>query len=227
MRRWLQRFRATSEEAASPGDLSQISELIDFLSGEISSAQTATPVGKRISSFSQLAPADQERQVAGLYLFVEQFLTEVDPAKSWTRSGLRTTVRQRFPELAGLAAMRLVFDTQSDQQARLSARYLIEACDRIHDLLGAHCEELLEGLPGWLDGVPDAATLPIPLAPTMRQLPANSREWSRLLRLVARRVYGRASGRLGAEATRRIFEGAYESVADCTVASRPSRSSSA
>jgi protein-histidine pros-kinase len=202
---WLFFWRRQSESAAEKPPTQQ---LIDFLAGQISAPGRAGSVLDRVSHFRQLPPAEQLETLPGVYLLLEQFLSEVDPLKKYTRQQLRELTKGQYPSLLASEQFRLIFEPERPQEILL-CRFLLEAIlQRSYAMMGAS----LDGVRGWLALVPHDVTLPLPLELDGR-IPEHHREWLALMRHLSLNYYQLLQRTLGEQVAGRFFENGYNDVA--------------
>jgi signal transduction histidine kinase/DNA-binding response OmpR family regulator len=207
----MSRSRGCEEGVGTNADL--IDSLIDYLVGQMSQPERAASVLASLSRFRALSPAEQEKELPAVYLLLEQFLAEVDPARKFTTDKLRTVVRSRFAPLLDLPHFDLIFQPASRQEVLLCRYLLTTIIQRVFVIMGTSGDSVLSATMGWLSNVPHAPTVPPPLGLT-QELPGQDREWVALLGELSQALYLRLGKNLGEEAASSFFEKSYQELAN-------------
>jgi signal transduction histidine kinase/ActR/RegA family two-component response regulator len=160
-----------------------------------------------------LPRAEREAALPRLYLLFEQYLVEVDPLPRFDRAALRERVRAQHAALTALPQLELIFQPTHAQRVSLCKALLGGLLRRVFALLGGTGDNSLAAAVAWLETVPGASTLPVPLG-LPNEAPGDEREWVDLLRRLARRLFERLEGALGEQVAGRVFRGAFRELAD-------------
>jgi diguanylate cyclase (GGDEF)-like protein/PAS domain S-box-containing protein len=200
------------DDAATPSP----SALIEQLLAEVSAPNRAGPFFQRASRFKRLKRPEQERTLPAIYLPLEQILVDVDPAKKYTRQQLRQTVRTQYPSLLDLPSFGLVFEPLARQEVLLCRQFLTIICEQSYEILGATQRDALTATVTWLATIPDAASLPVPLA-VSAPLPEAPSDWLALLARLSHRIYEHLEDVLGEAAASRIMGDSYQEVSETYV----------
>lgn len=205
----LQRYRSQARDVPNSANAY---EIVDWLEELVSSADRQSPVVRQIAAFRRLGPADKERNLAGLYLSVEQYVTEVDRSNGYSSEQLRSWVRRDFDGLLRADRFKLIFVPDAVQKTLLAREYLLSVAGEIHHLLGNAHDGTLPTVCGWLQSIPNAPKTPPHLRLTDEEGESDDGD-SFPFAAVAKDLYWIAKQTLGDAGTRRIFEGAYEDLA--------------
>ncbi len=89
------KFKSPEPQSSS----SDVLAFVDFAERIVLSANQNSPLLRDLNRFRNLRSDEQERDLAGLYLVIEQYLTEVEANTAYNRRRLRTEIRKNHSEL--------------------------------------------------------------------------------------------------------------------------------
>lgn len=210
MAKWLQRLKAFRRARAARGREQPEIELVDFLAGQISVPKRAGGVLTAVAAFRQLPREKLRSELPGIYLLLEQYLTDIDPLKRFSRSEVREVVHERFPSLESSECLGLIFETPERQEVSLCRAFLLDALRRSLLILGGG-DSMLAAVRDWLVTVPDGAARPVPFG-LANEIPATEPAWLTLLMRLSQELYQHLGKNLG-EASDRIYDSSYAHVA--------------
>lgn len=208
----LAHLRGNRANPQSVGDSATIDGIVDWLEELVSSADQHVPVVRKVKAFRKLAPAERVQELPGLYLTVEQYVTQVDSNTKHTPEHLRKQVRRHYSPLLELDPFKLIFEDNATQQIYLAKTLLLAITKEIVHLLGNTHGGKIEATREWLERIPDAPSAPPHLAISEENDVTESNE-SFQFSEVAKSIYSIAQMTLGDVGTRRIFQNAYEALA--------------
>ncbi|HET6568785.1 MAG TPA: PAS domain-containing sensor histidine kinase [Rhodothermales bacterium] len=184
--------------------------LVDFLCGQISTPRRAGGVLSAVAAFRQLPREKLSGELPGIYLLLEQYLTDIDQLKLFTRAELREVVSERFPQLASSECLGLIFEPPLRQEVLLCRAFLLDALRRALLIMGGG-EGLLASTRDWITSIPDRAGRPVPFGLT-NEIPATEGAWLALLMRLSNELYQHLGTNLG-EANDRIYDSSYAHIA--------------
>ncbi len=209
MLEWIRKKRPPPPAAAAVA--TPATELVGFLLEQLPAEAASAPLAERVERFRSLPPAEQECELPGVYLFLEQALVDAGGLRL-DRAQLRGQVVTAFDHLLAEPGFRLIFEPPELQQLFLCRKLLSTLLERSFEVLGAAGDNLLKETLAWLAEVPDRAADPIPFGIEAEQ-PRSTGDWIRLLTLITRALYDRVERILGRQASRRMFERGYDDLA--------------
>jgi two-component system sensor histidine kinase/response regulator len=213
MASWLNALRHCLRRPLLAGaDAPLSAALVDFLIGEMRAPRPAASLLARVSQFRARRGAEQERDLAALYLLLEQHLVEVDAGKRWTRERLRAQVRERFLPLLELPDFGLAFQPDALQEVLLCRRFLQSALARGAVLVTGSGAGALAAAQAWVTAVPHGGP-PAPFGLDTER-PASEPAWVALLGRVSHTLHRHLEEAAGDRAAAAVFEGAYRELAD-------------
>lgn len=212
MLRWFRRgvdLLKRQFEGDEPSGASGAAALVRYLSGRIPAPHRAEFVRRRVDEFLALREEERERALPAIYLLLEGHLVETAGGGEEKRESLRTEVRERYGALLDLPHVAPIFQPPATQELDLSIRLLANVLERAFDALGANGENLFPGLRGWIGGIPDRASLPVPFG-VADELPRTHAEWLALLRAISHELHASLGRALGNDAADRMYRHSYD-----------------
>ncbi|HLI19870.1 MAG TPA: hypothetical protein VKV32_02055, partial [Stellaceae bacterium] len=205
------RFRLAKPDAAAAGT-PLAAGFIRHLEGALVTRPDSAELRTALEWFHVLPPAEQERDVAIIYLQLEREIAAATKASlSQVRAEARRALATHFAPLLPHPDLAVVFAPPSEQERRLCQCLLGEAVVEATRLLGAAGGDFLCSLTAWLDAVPDA---PLPVPFELRStIPTRDSEWVALFYRLARQLFLYLHGKLGENCARSFFERGYDEVA--------------
>lgn len=210
MIRWLRKLRQFKKGRYREAGVLPEAALIASLAGQISAPKRAGAVLDAVEAFQRLSRAQQVDELPGVYLLLEQYLTDVDPLRRLTRAQLREAVRDHHASLLVSESFRLIFEPRSRQEVLLCRSFLAEILKRAMTILGTTGDNRLAGIHAWLASVPTSASTPVPFG-LSEDLPRCDDEWVQLLTQLSRELYQYLGKGLG-EAIGRTYDASYQHI---------------
>jgi PAS domain S-box-containing protein len=211
MIRWLRRFRLFSKGQHLANEDRPEAALIASLAGQVSTPQRAGAVLDAVETFQRLPRSQQVDELPGIYLLLEQYLTDIDPLRKLTRVQLRESVRDHFSFLLASEPFGLIFETSSQQEVLLCRAFMMDMLRRAMTVLGATGDNRLAVIHGWLVSVPASTQAPV-LFGQSDDVPGSDEEWLQVLTNLSYELYQELGKSLG-EAVDRIYDASYQHVA--------------
>ena len=190
-----------------------IRDMLDFMVGHISDDQTYSTMATRVGKFARLSQDKQQKQLPETYLLIEQYVTELGDEQLHTRADIRERVKEKYPAIADLKLMKVIFLEPDQQPIAISRIFILSVIEKGYNLLGATGDKMLIALKDWIENVPERGYTPIPFR-VADELPTNYDDWYQLVFEISHRLYANLESKFGEEFTRKIYENSYSDIAN-------------
>jgi serine phosphatase RsbU (regulator of sigma subunit) len=163
LQRWFSK-KSKRISSTNHGDLLlEISVMLNFLVEEVNDAQEMKSFKKQVDVFCKKSFEKQVTQFPKIYLFLEQYLLEVNKPTQHSKKGLRSFIRVSYPTIVSLESSKVIFESnENKQQIFLGKLFLQGVFKRSQQILGATEGNLFENASNWLNQIPKENSLPIP-----------------------------------------------------------------
>ncbi len=191
---------------------SQIDELFEYLSNNISTSNQAHATSVYIKNYLKLGDSERKQKLPESYLFVEKYLTDIDTGFTLTKEELRELVKVKFANLLSIIDFALIFEEEDRQEFELCKLFLREVLSGLSDLLGEAGSKQIQEIKAYIDTVPNAFTGKNPLNDENFH-PSGYNDWIQFLRKLSFFTFNILKGKLGEEAALRRYDRGYKSLA--------------
>jgi len=190
----------------------QIDELFSYLSSRIGSSNQAHTASVYIRNYLKLNSSERKYKLPESYLFIEKYLTDIDPDFDLPKEQLRELIKVRFGNLLSIPDFALIFDDEEKQEFDLCRLYLYEVLNGLTDLIGENGSNQIQEIIKYVDSLPNAIPGKNPLNETTLN-PENFIDWIHFLRRLSFFTYDILDKKLGEETALRRFDKGYKTLA--------------
>lgn len=133
----LNKYKRQKFRKPESGDLTEeINDLIIFFEGRIKDANRKKEVEKAIKEFFRQPYETQLKNLAGLYLFLENCLKEENSKETFSNVDFRRGIQRRHFPLLHLSSFSIIFQEKEAQEKWLCKQFLILLLEQTTKLLG-------------------------------------------------------------------------------------------
>ena len=181
--------------------------LVERMVESASNRSLVASVSERVARFRVAPEAERRLKLPGLFLLLEHYLTQIDPARLRSED-LRRAVQEEFSDLLKDRRFGLIFAEEIEQEIQLSREFLKPLLDRALELLGPSSHPVLEAVAVWLRRLDeqDAAALGPP--------GTEAEGWTALLARLGHDLYQQLAELLGEGVARELFERQFMEIAE-------------
>lgn len=168
----------------------------------------ATKIKTQTDAFC-LADADvQKRDFASVYFLIEQFITETDPLKKYTRENLRAEILTEFPEILHIENISFIFQGANHINLYLYKLFLNTVTEKTETVLGSFKGNKLLEIRQWLNSLPYSEVEP----PFDVQAPSKMNEENALMLIqeVSHQLFIQIESYIGERCPSEIWNETYE-----------------
>ncbi|GAB5409553.1 MAG: hypothetical protein BalsKO_19180 [Balneolaceae bacterium] len=187
----------------------QIDELFSYLNSNISSSNQAHNASIYIRNYLRLNDSERKYKLPETYLFIEKYLTDIDPKYELSKEKLRGLIKVKFANLLAIPDFALIFNDEYQQEFELSKQFLINVLTGLTDLLGDKGSTQLQEIKSYVDSVPNAFPGKNPLSETSFN-PSDFNDWIHFLRKISFYTFDVLKEKLGEETALRRFDKGYQ-----------------
>lgn len=216
MQNWFKKLLGKTEDANHPtGNVKDdLVALLQFLVAEIKSTDEKFSAQNRLDSYLKGNTQKQLENFPSIYIFLEQYLTELKESKQYNKKDLHALLLQKFPAIEQLETARIIFASKPiTQKIRLSRFFLLHLIQRSYHILGATGDNMLVSAHDWLETVPENISHPLPFA-MAHPLPEQEEDWIKLLQSISTKLHSYFEERFSEQFTKSLLENTYKQVAD-------------
>lgn len=216
MQNWLKKLLGNQSKLESGSGilLDDIAKLLHYLVNEIKSADEKKAAQTRLNAFLKNNPQKRLEEFPSLYIFLEQYLTELKHSKRFSKTQLHTSIRNKFPTIYQLDSGEIMLTDKIPLQKVLLARFfLLKLIQRSYHLLGATGDNMLLYAQSWLEKTPHEANTPIPFELDM-PLPENLLQWLDLLHHFSSELHLYFEKRFSEQFAKSLLENTYNQTAE-------------
>jgi PAS domain S-box-containing protein len=203
---WFFRTQNPRRSRRSSNTAAQVVELILELKNRISTPARAGSVLLAVTRFLSLPSDEQEKELPGIYLLLEQYLIEVDSLRELTRDSLREWICSRYPNLLVLPNFGLLFKDLSQQELLLCRKLLLGVLRRVNPYSDIQTEN------AQIAGILYAATLDEVQAASAGRV-FQTDPWLAQLRQFSQEFYRGLALAVGEKTATRFYEESYRTLA--------------
>jgi|GEM_PF-2252965 len=189
-----------------------IDALFGYLTSRITSSNQAHATIVYINNYLKLKSADRQERLAESYLFVEKYLTDIDPKFDLTKEKLRARIKVQYAQLLSIDSFAIIFEDESKQEFELCRLFLREVISGLQDLLGEKGSEQIQGISQYLENIPNGFPSQNPLN-ELGFNPSNYNDWVHFLRKLSFYTFNILKDKIGEEASLRRFDHGYKTLA--------------
>ncbi len=190
----------------------QIDELFSYLSSRLGTSNQANTASVYIRNYLKLNSSERKYKLPESYLFIEKFLTDIDPDFDLPKDQLRELIKVRFGNLLSIPDFALIFDNEERQEFDLCRLYLYEVLNGLTDLIGDRGSSQIQEIIKYVDSIPNAFPEKNPLNETTFK-PVDFNDWIHFLRRLSFFTFEILSNKLGEETALRRFDNGYKILA--------------
>ncbi len=189
-----------------------IDALFGYLTSRITSSNDAHATIVHINNYLKLKNNERKERLAESYLFVEKYLTDIDPKFDLTKEKLRSRIKVQYAPLLSIPTFAIIFEEENKQEFELCRLFLREVITGLHDFLGEKGSEQIQIIGNYLDEIPNGFPGQNPLNEITFN-PSNYNDWVHFLRKLSFYTYNILKSKLGEEAALRRFDHGYKKLA--------------
>ncbi len=189
-----------------------IDALFGYLTSRITSSNQAHATIVYINNYLKLKNIERQERLAESYLFVEKYLTDIDPKFDLSKDQLRSKIKIQYASLLSIASFAIIFEEENKQEFELCRLFLREVISGLQDILGQKGGEELQNIGIYLDDIPNGFPGQNPLN-ELTFNPSNYNDWVHFLRKLSFYSFSILKEKLGEEAALRRFDHGYKKLA--------------
>jgi signal transduction histidine kinase len=189
-----------------------IDALFGYLTSRITSSNQAHATIVYINNYLKLKNIERRERLAESYLFVEKYLTDIDPKFDLTKEKLRARIKVQYTPLLSIDSFAIIFEEENKQEFELCRLFLREVISGLQDILGEKGGEELQTIGNYLDEIPNGFPGQNPLNEITFN-PSNYNDWVHFLRKLSFYSFSILKEKLGEEAALRRFDHGYKKLA--------------
>ena len=211
MKNWFDKLTGhkTNDDGQAPDLKEAAHSILDGLIQKVSSPTHKQTFVDRLKKFDKKSQEKRLEELLPFYLSLEQYITELDPAASYTRVSLRKKVKNDHPQVLGIKGFDIVFSDRLAQSFELTRQFLSKIVGKSFNILGATGDNQLKELEQWLLGLPSPQVELVPYYPS-EKMPDTTEGWFKLLCKISRSLYQDIEGRFSEQFAQNIFESGYD-----------------
>lgn len=200
----------------TPSDASISEKIIEYTMSLVINSSDVQLQAQELRDITKLSPVDRANSLLKLYLEVEQYLTEQDPNRLYSREQLRNLIKQHFNVLIPQDKLTMLFVEQTRQKIKLIELIVEQILQSAATLLSK------EGIVGLLKEVTLGTVLEgavfegifiFPDQTTVYQLPEEKLGLVIIdLQKILTQLFAKVNDFQGVEKSREIFEAAYYAI---------------
>lgn len=187
----------------------KIEGLFHYLTSEITSSPESGTVFNSIKKFQKL---DVKRQIESLtqtYLYVEKYLTEIDPDFVLEKEHVRARIKLQFSTLLSIPQFNLIFEEEAKQEFELCRKFLAEVVFGLNSSSGDQIQKTKK----YLESIPNEYPSENPLNEHSFN-PVGLNDWVHFLQRLSFNVFNTLNTELGKEAALKRFDNAYKKLSE-------------
>lgn len=127
------------------------SQLIKFLTSQISTPSLASSVLEEAKLFLQLNKVAQDQEIIKVYLLFQKYCCHVDQVQQISEKAFNRKVLNKFPWLKDNKFCRIPFKSNSEAKILLAAHFLKQILIPIEEIAGSRKGNVLEEYNSWID----------------------------------------------------------------------------
>ncbi|MBO6792662.1 MAG: response regulator [Balneolaceae bacterium] len=189
-----------------------IEAMFAFLTSKITSSNQAYATIVYINNYLKLKSNERLERLPESYLFVEKYLTDIDPDFNQSKENLRAQIKVQYANLLSVPGFEIIFEEESKQEFELCKLFLKLVINGLQDLLGQKGGEEIQNIGKYLDDIPNGFPSQNPLNDHTFN-PSNYNDWVQFLRRLSFHSFNILTEKLGEEAALRRFDNGYKQVA--------------
>lgn len=212
--RILEYFRDIKSSGSGKSDFfsENIDGLFGYLTSKITSSNQAHATIVHINNYLKLKNKERQERLAESYLFVEKYLTDIDPKFDLTKEKLRSKIKVQYAPLLSISTFSIIFEDEPKQEFELCKIFLKEVIAGLQDFLGDKGSEQLQGIGAYLDDIPNGFPGQNPLNEVTFN-PSNYNDWVHFLRKLSFYTFTVLKNKIGEDAALRRFDHGYKKLA--------------
>lgn len=187
----------------------QIEELFSYLSSKISTSNQAYTASVYIRNYLKLGGSERKYKLPESYLFIEKYLTDIDPKFDLPKDRFRELIKVKFANLLSIPDFALIFNDEVQQEFDLCKQFLCEVLSGLSDLLGEKGSNQLQEIKRYTESLPNAFPGKNPLNDTSFN-PSDFNDWVHFLRRLSFFTFEILKDKLGEEVALRRFDKGYK-----------------
>lgn len=210
----LEVFRSSrsSKNARNEFFSENIDALFGYLTSRITSSNQAHATIVYINNYLKLKNNERQERLAESYLFVEKYLTDIDPKFDLSKEKLRSRIKVQYAPLLSIESFAIIFEEENKQEFELCRLFLREVITGLQDILGEKGGEELQTIGNYLDDIPNGFPGQNPLNEVTFN-PSNYNDWVHFLRKLSFYSFSILKNKLGEKAALRRFDHGYKKLA--------------
>ena len=129
----LEVFRSSrsSKNARNEFFSENIDALFGYLTSRISNSNQAHTTIVYINNYLKLKNNERQERLAESYLFVEKYLTDIDPKFDLSKEKLRSRIKVQYAPLLSIESFAIIFEEENKQEFELCRLFLREVITEI------------------------------------------------------------------------------------------------
>lgn len=210
----LEVFRSSrsSKNARNEFFSENIDALFGYLTSRITSSNQAHATIVYINNYLKLKNNERRERLAESYLFVEKYLTDIDPKFDLSKEKLRSRIKVQYAPLLSIESFAIIFEEENKQEFELCRLFLREVITGLQDILGEKGGEELQTIGNYLDDIPNGFPGQNPLNEVTFN-PSNYNDWVHFLRKLSFYSFSILKNKFGEKAALRRFDHGYKKLA--------------
>lgn len=189
-----------------------IEALFTFLTSKITSSNQVNATVVYINNYLKLKSNERLERLPESYLFVEKYLTDIDPDFKLSKEKLRAQIKVQYANLLSVPGFDIIFEEESKQEFELCRLFLKVVINGLQDLLGEKGGKEIQNIGKYLNEIPNGFPSRNPLTETSFN-PSNYNDWVHFLRKLSFHTFNLLVQKLGEEAALRRFDNGYKEIA--------------
>ncbi len=189
-----------------------IDDLFGYLTSRITSSNQSHATAVHINNYLKLKSNERKERLAESYLFIEKYLTDIDPNFDLTKEQLRERIKVQYATLLSIQSFALIFEEESQQEFDLCRMFLKEVLTGLTDLLGEQGSQQLTEIRNYLDDIPNGFPSQNPLNDRFFN-PSNFNDWVHFLRRLSFHTFTILKEKVGEQTALRRFDHGYKILA--------------